>query len=183
MLILFNLFSVRITDDPTEYDIQFIIKCIQTNEHFATLLQESKVFEKERLMYETVLPGIESISGLTFAPKCFFIQDQPDKLIVLNDMKQLGYRMCDRKLGLDLAHCQIVVERLAKFHASSLKFAEENKSLMESFSTGMSTDPILVEMVYRSNLAKLIETVEGWTDPEFVDILPKLKEIMVSKAP
>lgn len=131
-------------------------------------------------MYETVLPAIESISGIHFAPKCFYVQEEPNKLIVLSDLKQLGYSMCDRKLGLDLAHCKIVIERMAIFHASSMKFSEENKDLLGNFSTGMSTDPILVDLVYRSNLEKLIETVEKWNEPEFVDVLPKLNEILVS---
>lgn len=172
---------LRIGDDPTEYDVRFIIKHIPNDDSVSTLSNESQVFEKEKMIYEKVLPGLESISRITFAPKCFYSQETPHKLIVLSDLRPLGYSIRDRKAGLDFDHCKLVVQRLAAYHASSMKFAEDNGPLVESFSTGLATDKILVEVIYRPNLEKLIETAEHWEEPEFVKIVGHLKKILVSK--
>lgn len=145
----------------------------------AGLVKESRVFEKEKLMYETILPALEAIAGATFAPKCFYIQEEGAKLMVFNDLKVMGYKMADRKKGMDFEHCKMLIERLAMFHASSMVFVEQNKETMKHFATGMSADPLLVDIVFKSFLARLIETVKEWPEPEFGAIGEDLKKVMV----
>lgn len=183
-IVIDSLLLLRIgndDDDSPSFDIQFIVKCIQDSAVFESLVNVSKVFEKEKLMYETILPALEATSGQTFAPKCFYIQEEGFKLMVFNDLKELGYKMVDRQKGLDFAHCQLLIGRLAAFHASSLVFMRDiNLQPMELLGQGMSADPILVECVFKSNLAKLIEVAGEWTgEPGLESIVEHLKRAFV----
>lgn len=137
------------------------------------------MFEKEKLMYESILPELEKIADISFAPKCFYIQDEKDKLLVFSDIKELGYKMGDREKGLDFEHCKLLIEHLAIYHATSMVFVEENKDLMEICSSGMSSDPILVDYIFKSHLTALITAMEQWTEPEFQGLPQKLKKIAV----
>lgn len=141
------------------------------------MVADSQVFEKEKLMYETILPTLESISGTTLAPKCYFIQEEGIKLIVFNDLKELGFEMIDRKAGMDFDHCKLLIERMAIFHASSIAFMKDREEF-EELKQGMSSDPILVEFVYKPNLNRLIEVAEKWTEEEFEDLNGILKKIL-----
>lgn len=130
-------------------------------------------------MYETIIHALETISGSGFAPKCYLIQEEPNKLMVFNDMKELGYKMIDRKKGLDFDHCKLLLQKLADFHATSMVFLRENKEPLEELNQGMSTDPILVEFVFKSYLMRLIEEAEQWKEPEFEGLVGKLKAVLV----
>lgn len=148
---------------------------------FANMLKESQVFEKEKLMYETILPELEKIADISFAPKCFHIQDEKDKLLVFSDIKELGYKMGDREKGLDFEHCKLLIDHLAIYHATSMVFVEKNKDLMEICSSGMSCDPILVDFIFKSHLTALIAAMEGWEEPEFKELPVKLKKLSVGE--
>jgi len=45
---------------------------------------------------------------------------QPESTLVFEDLGQLGFVMASREEGLNEDHCQLVMERLAEFHATSM---------------------------------------------------------------
>lgn len=45
-------------------------------------------------------------------------------VLVMDDLMTKGYRLADRIIGLDLAHSELVMKSLAKFHATSLVYLE-----------------------------------------------------------
>lgn len=151
---------------------------MQDGDAMAGVVKESQVFEKEKLMYETILPAIETIAGTTFAPKCFYIQEEGSKLLVFNDLRDLGYTMCDRMKGMDFDHCKLLVEKLAVFHASSMILVKDNSKPLEQCNKGMSSDSILVDYLFKSFLTGLIKTAKGWTEPEFETIQESLKKVL-----
>ncbi|KAB7507814.1 hypothetical protein Anas_06459 [Armadillidium nasatum] len=57
------------------------------------------------------------------------------EVLVIEDLRKKGFSMHERTKGFDLKHSILVVEELARFHASSLLFEEtlEKKSIPESF--------------------------------------------------
>ncbi|XP_045114832.1 uncharacterized protein LOC123506650 [Portunus trituberculatus] len=54
-------------------------------------------------------------------PKCFHASlEEGKEVIFLEDLRARGYKMADRKQGLDKAHTTLVLRELARLHAASL---------------------------------------------------------------
>lgn len=92
-----------------------------------TTVQEVKdfgVFPRERFVYEDVIVSFEKIwqerasEDVQFAPRSIKFEDDPYEIIVLDDLKAENYHMMDRKIGLNLVQTQMVLTKLAKFHAA-----------------------------------------------------------------
>ena len=52
--------------------------------------------------------------------RCFYATAEPIQILVFEDLKALGYEMADRQNGIDEEHCNLVMNKLGKFHASSM---------------------------------------------------------------
>lgn len=44
---------------------------------------------------------------------------------MLEDLSALGYKMTDRKKGMNVEHCLVVLKKIAKMHASSAVLFEK----------------------------------------------------------
>jgi hypothetical protein len=103
-------------------NIDFVLKA-----SFLTVpeLRSLSVYPRERLMYGNVVKSFEKIwlekrnEFVEFSPKCFKILSDPFDVLVLEDLSTQGYKMMDRKIGLNLQQSKLVLSKLAKFHASS----------------------------------------------------------------
>lgn len=90
-------------------------------------------------MMSDTLPRMNEVLGPGSSPlnaRALHTQDQP-ALLVLEDLMPLGFRMADRRAGLDLDHCLLLIRNLARFHGSSAALCEKvsiNKNLQESSS-------------------------------------------------
>ncbi|XP_069687301.1 uncharacterized protein [Periplaneta americana] len=82
------------------------------------------VFRNETAVYSTVIPAFESFFGKMVSlpfPKCLHADHRiRDDIIVLQDLGPYGFTMTDRVMGLDLDHCRLVLQSLARYHAMSL---------------------------------------------------------------
>lgn len=52
--------------------------------------------------------------------RCYEILRIPHRILVLQDMKAFGYSAADRVIGLDEGHLEVVLKKIAKFHAASM---------------------------------------------------------------
>lgn len=166
-------------DPDTSYALTLIVKCIEYNETNTAILTDLKAFANERTMYMAVLPELEALSGDTFAPQCYVVRSEPLQLFVFNDLTQLGYTMMERRTGLDFEHAKLVMNKLAHFHAASMALGKKQPDLVTSFDTGMTTDPMIVEGVFKPNLDQLLVSMQQWVG--FEDIRDKLTAIKVSE--
>lgn len=87
-------------------------------------MKEFSVFTRERFMYEDIISSFEAIwrdvgEEIKFGPRCIKIETDPYEILVFNDLKAEGYAMANRKIGLNLVQAKLVLNKLAKFHASS----------------------------------------------------------------
>ncbi|KAB7500114.1 hypothetical protein Anas_04970, partial [Armadillidium nasatum] len=57
------------------------------------------------------------------------------EVLISENLRNQGFKMHDRKIGLDLNHSLLVVNEIGRFHASSILFEEElyPKTLLETF--------------------------------------------------
>ena len=87
-------------------------------------MKKFSVFPRERFMYEDIICSFEAIwsnagEDIKFGPRCIKVETYPYEILVFNDLKADGYAMANRKIGLNLKQAQLVLNKLAKFHASS----------------------------------------------------------------
>lgn len=111
--------------------LSFIVKTLTDSSDSREFINLIQAFPKETVMYEEVLPQLEKLwkdfSGETilFGPRCAYTAREPLEIIVLQDLKPIGYSMKDRVKGLNLKATKQVLAKLAKFNASSVKLVEE----------------------------------------------------------
>jgi hypothetical protein len=83
------------------------------------------VFQRECFMYEDMIPSFEKLwldkgnEAIEFAPKFLKTEENQFEIIVLEDLKANGYKMMNRKAGLNLNETKLALTKLAKFHAAS----------------------------------------------------------------
>ncbi|XP_045586396.1 uncharacterized protein [Procambarus clarkii] len=84
------------------------------------------IFYKEAEFFQEILPLLNSeltvrgLQGLRVA-KWFYTSLEKDKeMIFLEDLRSRGFKMFDRKKGMDVAHATLVLKELARLHAASL---------------------------------------------------------------
>jgi hypothetical protein len=99
------------------------------------------------------------------APRCLhYHSGSPALAIVLDDLKEQGFRMADRAVGLDMKHCLLVMKTLAQSHAASavlhLKDPEIFKPFGESYFCERQRKSI--EMIFQSTMQSLAKEVENW---------------------
>lgn len=82
------------------------------------ILKVHQLFTMEKHVYEKILPLLGD-----FGPP--FIHAGPEEIIML-DMREKGYVLCERRDYLDLEHCLFGVKTLAKWHARSLAIKLNN---------------------------------------------------------
>lgn len=107
-----------------------MVKSMSTDETVSQMLGAMNVFPKEKEIYKNVIPRLEELlknigEDIQFGPKCLSVGSSPLDYIIMEDLSVDNYRCEDRRTGLDLKHCEILMEKLAKFHASSAVFHEK----------------------------------------------------------
>ncbi|XP_071442950.1 uncharacterized protein [Hetaerina americana] len=112
-------------------DVRFFVKCPPTSGPHLTYVEEMQHFEKELEMYETVIPKMSDKLPHPFRlpiPRCYLTRG---KLIILEDLKEKGYRLWDRMVPFDLDHCRSLMTSLARFHAPSFLLQIEATTMVE----------------------------------------------------
>ena len=164
--------------DSEPKQISLIVKYMLEIESVVESLNDYKLFVKEKDVFTNFLPKISALLHEDFGPKCHYITENP-QIFVMEDLKDSGFKLLDRQAGLDLEHTKLVVDKLAKYHATSMFLAEQDPEAMELYDFGIinknakSGDVIPPHTVH--GLASLIEVAATW--PDFGDIVEKLKNI------
>jgi hypothetical protein len=65
--------------------------------------------------------------------------------VVLEDLAAAGFKMGERRKGLDLAHCLLVMRTLARFHAASVVLHEQDPESMKEYDSSFFCDPGVYE--------------------------------------
>lgn len=114
--------NIEMVETKFRQSVNVVFKALLSpNEAF----KHMNMFPRERLMYEEILPSYEKMwldrtgEEIKFGPRSLRFEKQPFEIIVLADLKAEGFNLMNRKVGLDMAHAQLVLAKLAKFHAAS----------------------------------------------------------------
>lgn len=86
------------------------------------------MFPREiKMMTETLVKmneRLKSIDEEVLSAEIYHFRLEQPEVIVVEDLKPLGYGMADRINGMDLFHAELAMRSLARFHASSIHFLE-----------------------------------------------------------
>ncbi len=122
--------------DNQSNDCSFLVKFCLENEKVNQFLEDFLILEKEILMYEEILPGFKEILEEKLAADCYCITRDPT-IFVFEDLKALDYESIDRLAFLDLEHCKLLMRKLGKFHAASVKLQETKPDVYKIYDFGM----------------------------------------------
>lgn len=134
------------------YVVKLNLQCtFSSSESFGSTMfkKEAEFLEKIKPLLSSELEAVGQ-SELRMA-KCYHTSLETMKeLIILEDLRQYGFQMCDRMKGLDVAHTNLVLQELARLHASSLllKAKDPNQNLADRF------DYLKQEVFFESSLAR-----------------------------
>lgn len=124
----------KVAGSEEEKKTSLMVKAPFTKGIVTEMADRMDVFSAEEKVYTELLPLMREKSNHEFGPRSYFC---PVKGIVLGDLKEEGYVMCDRLKQLDFEHCEIALKTLAKFHATSVACYHENPELVSSFKEKM----------------------------------------------
>jgi len=111
---------------------------------------------------------LEDKSPAEFQPctaRCLYYQSgSPAAAIVLDDLKEQGFRMADRTVGLDMQQCLLVVKAIAQSHAASAVLHVKNPEIFKPFSESFFCERQrkILEPVFQRNFKSLAKEVEMW---------------------
>lgn len=114
--------KIEILETKERKSVDVIVKALLS---IMPEMKEFGVFSRERFVYEDILGSFEKIwldragEVIKFGPRSIKFETDPNKIIVLDDLKAEQYEMLNRKVGLNMTQTKMLLTKLAKFHAAS----------------------------------------------------------------
>ncbi|GLV39607.1 uncharacterized protein CBL_08326 [Carabus blaptoides fortunei] len=130
------------------------------------LTNEIPVFEKESEMFNVTLKKLHQLLGAKcLSAECLQAEVGTHGWLILQDLAPLGYTMADRKAGLDMNHCLMVLNKVAKMHASSAVLYEKEPNSMTNYDKGIYTNQLgnpIASHFCNSGIQSLALAVDKW---------------------
>jgi len=169
--------------------IHLIVKSLPNSEMMRAMLNMTGIFKRETDVYLVALPAmyrqVEELIGFRiqyFSSRCIY---SVSDVLVLEDLNNLGYKMADRRRGLDLPHCKLVLRSLAQFHGMSVALHRKDPSSMDLFREVFYKEELreLLTCTFNPGMQVLASVVATWPGYErFADKIRKMVETMISRA-
>ncbi|KAB0801591.1 hypothetical protein PPYR_03777 [Photinus pyralis] len=150
--------KVQVTGETAtgEHVIQnFIVKSAPRNENFRMFAPVHAAYEREIYIYSKVLPAflkLQNDRGIqnpfrSYAKYYDSSVADMNEALIMEDMKEYGFKLHDRHRPLDYNHTLLVLREYGKFHALSFAlrdqepkiFAELAEETQENFFNGMNS--------------------------------------------
>ncbi|KAH8404899.1 hypothetical protein KR222_010058 [Zaprionus bogoriensis] len=147
--------------------LSLIVKTIPITE-ITQFFVNGRVFIKEKQTYTDILPRLDILcNGSKFGAKYYHSVKAPVQTIVINDLKVDGFRTASRESGLDWAHASLILQKLGKFHATSMVLAKKDPEIVEQYQRGMLSENNLLksdtfENIFGGFLKGLIQATGKW---------------------
>ncbi|XP_055688311.1 uncharacterized protein LOC129792918 [Lutzomyia longipalpis] len=186
------MYRVKLQIENKEKNIvqkNFIVKTIPDLGIHQEMLKQFNVFPKEIEMYSVIIPAFEKMYAdvgvkINFGPSCLMAGFEPTDVIVMEDMIEKNYAMANRKFGLDLAHCELLLAKLAKFHAASVVYREKHGPYKECFQEGIYSEKMkpIFEQFYAASEQLFRDAAKTWNLSEkFTNVMMNWKDNLLLK--
>ena len=97
-----------------------------------------------------------------FTARCLYYHTGSTAIaLVLEDLKEQGFRMADRRVGLDMQHCLLVMKAIAQSHAASAVLHLKDPQTFKPFSERYHNRKT-IELIFQTTLENLAKEVEKW---------------------
>lgn len=119
------------SENEEPWNGSIIYKCLPDSILRREAFKSDELFCNEVAFYNKIWPSLSYFqqqwervkNPFKCIPKCYLAQND---LVILKDLKQLGFVMPDRRQGLSTEQCYFVLKHLSQFHALSLAMKCEN---------------------------------------------------------
>lgn len=132
--------SVKLKSSGEVSEVSFILKTPPSVETCADFVSNIRAFYKEPMVYNIILKDFDNQFISKIGPQCFIAH--PGKIIVFDNIFDLGFKKVDLKQDFNLHQCELVLEALAKLHASSLVLEETKKANIQEMFPNIFFEPI-----------------------------------------
>ena len=158
----------------------FVVKLSHNEGLLAVNDTSADIFMKEGGFYTNIVPELDKIlisSGQPElkVPKCYNLNlRKGNEIIFFEDLRNNGFKMTDRKKGLDEQHLNLFLKELGRFHAASilLQDSKSKKELIEQypcleelfFNEKLIDDASTIQFTssLTENASKILEQIEGY---------------------
>lgn len=171
-------------DDPPR-TLSLVVKSLPNTGQRGPIIEEVQAYEKEVCMFQEIVPKLARMTNDTFfTARCFYASDLPERLLVFEDLKTLGYETVNRQAGLDFEHCALVMKKIGQFHAASMRFAEQEPELLRSrfnfnmFNPAYNETSDHIRTIFEKGLEALIEVARDQWDGFDPTIVAKLEQLL-----
>lgn len=162
----------------------YFLKAVPKNvEKRVEYLDETGFFTKEVQLYQSLIPKLQRLSSLSWAPKCYLAKE--GSFIIMEILKDFKIKST-QSLVIDFEHMKVSAAALAVFHASSLILeVKSGKKISDEYSKMLEENayPQIVGHVRQQGLENAIEVLM-----ELVKLIPAYRdssqlEFILSKFP
>uniref|UniRef100_A0A182QMU3 CHK kinase-like domain-containing protein n=1 Tax=Anopheles farauti TaxID=69004 RepID=A0A182QMU3_9DIPT len=164
--------------------LSLVVKSLPDTGQRGHMIEEIQAYEKEVCMFQEIVPKLARMTNdAFFAARCFYASDLPERLLVFEDLKTLGYATANRQAGLDFDHCALVMRKIGQFHAASMRFAEQEPELLRRrfnfnmFNPAYSEVSEHVRTILEKGLETLIEVARNQWDGFDQSIVAKMEQL------
>lgn len=181
--------EVKLQNGASVKSVHVVIKQQQPDELIRRMMTTDAQFYNEVLVYNEILPMLDD-NGLVndIFPKCIYSNatlgdNYEEDIVVVEDLRQKGFRLTNEKLFLDFNHCVIALKKIAKFHALSYAKKQDNANEFYKLIEKLKESRYIEEhradssRFWGMTLARGVETLEKETG-EYEAILGKMKKKM-----
>uniref|UniRef100_A0A336MJB6 CSON013154 protein n=1 Tax=Culicoides sonorensis TaxID=179676 RepID=A0A336MJB6_CULSO len=165
---------------------RIIVKTILSDPNTAKTISDTNVYVKELLMYDTILPKCQKLLHSVDDSDSFFYPaihvDFKNKTIIFNDLTTEGYRIADRIAGLDQNHIELVINKIAKFHACSMVLMEQSNDFYPKLTDSIIKDDEIGHTFFKKMFKSCIEEIREWVQYEkYLIKLEKIYELLLKQ--
>lgn len=135
------ILNVRCRRNSIEENVTFFIKSLPSgaSDKHSSYIEDFGAFEKEVYLYMHVIPQLQHLACVEFAPVCYLTKGSTN--LVFENLITSGYSLATCTLGtglLDMKHLIVSLDTLAALHASSIIYERKfQQSLAERYPTGI----------------------------------------------
>ncbi|KAJ9590259.1 hypothetical protein L9F63_016622, partial [Diploptera punctata] len=106
-------------------------------------------------------------------------EKRPINAIVIEDLKKDKFCWANVRHGLDLKHCQLVMSKIAQYHASSVVLCDTNPNFLQDFSSNFYTEEAdgALANIFRGTFNNCAEVISNW--PGFEKYVHVLRSMSV----
>ncbi|KAH8232344.1 hypothetical protein KR032_004445, partial [Drosophila birchii] len=180
--------EVELKDGKTK-KVSYMIKLPQQQEMFKEMMDKINIFGTERTMYSEVVPEMEALykeAGveIKFGAQSYDLKNAETDYVALEDLGTKGFKNANRLEGLDQAHAERVLRKLAQWHAASAVRVATKGAYPEIVINGFFNEksrPMMSEMMkgMGERFVKCCATYEG--NEVYLDKVKALQPVFVDK--